>query len=62
MDGLISEHGHDVVGEEDHRTYKRMQQYYLQVGDMLQAISGTLNPSVIDDLLSFTMDDEEMRP
>ena len=56
IDALVSEHGNDVIGKEDFAEFKRIQAFYLHIGDMLKHIDDTLSPRQFDELLPYGLD------
>jgi internalin A len=53
LDALVKAHGADLLGIEDFRSYKLMQDFAHRVGDILYLVADTLQPRTIDDLLDF---------
>jgi internalin A len=50
LDGLVKEHGASLLGEEDFRRYKLMQDFAHRVGDILCVVADILRPRNIDEL------------
>jgi internalin A len=50
LDAYARQHGATILGERDHRHLMQMQCFYLQVGDILAAISDIVHPRTFEDL------------
>lgn len=53
LDALVKKHGATLLGEEDFRRYKLMQDFAHRVGDILCVVADTLQPRTVDDLLVY---------
>ncbi len=56
LHSFVQEHGADVLGAADFIGYKRMQQFALQTGDILQAIADRLQPKDLEELMQTAFD------
>lgn len=62
LDAAIDEYGKDILGVEDFIEFKRIQEFYLKIGDILSFISDTLYPSDVSDLVEFGLAGLELSP
>ena len=53
----VDEAGLDVLGEEDLRSYKLMQDFASKVGDILALFANIVQPRSFDDLKTYGFDD-----
>nr|WP_277624180.1 leucine-rich repeat domain-containing protein [Undibacterium sp. TS12] len=51
IDQFIKEHGADLLGAEDFKNYKRMQDFYSHIGDILSLVADTLLPNNFEELV-----------
>jgi internalin A len=57
LDAVVREHGADLLGTEDFKRFKLMQDFAHHVGDMLTLIADTLAPRDIEELKRHAFDD-----
>ena len=62
LDALVREHGAAPLGIEGFKEYTLMQNFALQVGDMLALIADTLTPRDIEELKRHAFDDPSPTP
>jgi internalin A len=55
---FIREHGADVLGEEDFRKFKLMQDFAHRVGDILATLADTVQPRDFEQLAGYAFDDD----
>ena len=55
---FIKEHGGDILGEEDFRKFKLMQDFAHRVGDILATLADTVQPRDFEQLASYAFDDD----
>ncbi|MGC1480572.1 MAG: COR domain-containing protein, partial [Chthoniobacterales bacterium] len=55
---LIKKHGAEVIGGDDLRAFKRMQEFALHVGDILGLVMDTLQPRTLEALEEFAFEDD----
>jgi internalin A len=55
----ISKHGANVLGEEDFKAFKRMDEFAGRVGDILAAVADVIHARKFEDLEQYGFDDEE---
>lgn len=53
LDALVKAHGASLLGEEDFRRYKLMQDFAHRVGDILCVVADILRPRNIDELMEY---------
>jgi internalin A len=51
LDAIVKQHGASILGDEDFRNYKRMQDFAHHIGDILHAVADTLQPQDFDQLV-----------
>ena len=51
LDAVVKQHGADILGAEDFKNYKRMQDFAHHIGDILHLVADTLQPKSFDELL-----------
>jgi internalin A len=51
LDTEVKQHGADILGAEDFKNYKRMQDFAHHIGDILYAVADTLQPKEFDELV-----------
>jgi internalin A len=51
LDAELKQHGADILGAEDFKNYKRMQDFAHHIGDILYVVADTLQPKAFDELL-----------
>jgi internalin A len=56
LEGMVNEHGADLLGEADFQRFKLMQDFYHRVGDILALVADTLQPKTIEELESYSFD------
>jgi internalin A len=57
LDAVVRDHGADLLGTEDFKRFKLMQDFAHHVGDMLALIADTLAPRDIEELKRHAFDD-----
>jgi internalin A len=62
LDALVRANGADLLGTEDFKRYKLMQDFAHRVGDMLALIADTLTPRDIEELKRHAFDDASPAP
>jgi internalin A len=55
---FIREHGADILGEEDFRKFKLMQDFAHRVGDILATLADTVQPRDFEQLAGYAFDDD----
>lgn len=56
---VIAEHGAVILGEEDFRKFKLMQDFAHRVGDILAAMADVLQPRDFEDLVKYRLEAAE---
>lgn len=51
LDTEVKQHGADILGAEDFKNYKRMQDFAHHIGDILYVVADTLQPKEFDELV-----------
>jgi hypothetical protein len=58
LDTLLRKHGAVLLGTEDFKRYKFMQDFVHRVGDVLALIADTLHPVDLEELKAYAFGDE----
>ena len=58
-DPIVKEHGFDVFGTEDAQKVIYMSRFRMHIGDILAAVADILQPSNVEELLTYSFDDPD---
>jgi internalin A len=57
LEALVNEHGPDILGEKDHKTYRLMRLFSHHIGDMLAALCDIVQPRTFEELEKYGFED-----